>query len=336
MKTKDKMFYSLDSGNGLTVQKGNKTLKPKGEFSIERDSLFYKFDEPDAWKQTLNLPSKKEFIGNWRLNKNHDLEFALKEIDARPEKGVLRFKGEIIAVEEDRLIFLLTAKRTDDIYRTQLIKLSGKWHLDENNRIVFIVKKQTEEDILTFEAAWEINANQRILYRYEKTDLIRRTKIIKTLTFNGYWDITEKNRLRYTLGKTEGSVFDFRVHLESPVVIGKERSIKYRVGIGLSGRKFPFMKTVVIFGKWKLNEKSEIAFEIEYEKGIFSAIGFTGNFRISEKRDLAVELKNRLGKELDIKILFDRKFLKGERAVSLRFRKRDEEKLIETGVRFPW
>ncbi|MBM3253986.1 MAG: hypothetical protein FJZ16_07030 [Candidatus Omnitrophica bacterium] len=312
-------------------------VKPKGSFYVSKNQLFYKFDKTNYWRQTLNLPNKKEFIGNWRLNKNHDLEFVLRKIKPNAEGGILRFKGEIVAVESDRLVFMITAKERNNIYRTQLFRLSGSWASDENNRLTFIVKKETEEeDILTLGGGWEVNDKQRIIYRYEKTDLKRRTKIEKTLVFMGFWDITDKSRLCFILEETRDSAFSFKAHLESPSLIGKEGVIKYRLGIGLSGKKLPLTRTIILFGAWKFGKKSELYFEMEYERGIFKSIAFIGSLQIAKRDVLILELKDRFGKDLDMKLLLEHKILKDEKAISLEFEKTKEEKKIEVGIKIPW
>ncbi|MFH0838651.1 MAG: hypothetical protein V1893_00495 [Candidatus Omnitrophota bacterium] len=328
--------YALDNDNKLIILTDKKALMPKGAFHIRNNSLFFTFDTSEKWRQVLGLPQRKKFIGTWRLNKNHDLELVLKQ-EETPVQSILRFQGEIIAAEEDSLDFLFTAKKTDSVYRAQLLKLSGTWSADETNRLIFELKKETgEKDILTLEGGWEVNKNQKIIYRYQKTRLVRRIKREASITFNGFWDIRQKHRLCYIIGKTGHSVFNFTAQLESPNFRGQEKEIKYRVGINASGRKCLSMQTVILFGTWKINKKHEISFEMEYEKGVYNGITFTYILHSAGKNELLLALQNAEGRGLGITVSLGRSQPAQEKELFCRFKKIRQEKEIELGVKIPW
>jgi hypothetical protein len=337
MTRKDNINYKLGRNNELLILRDAKAVKPKGNFILAKNSLLYRFDDLKSWRQTLNLPSRKEFVGSWRLDSNHDLEFVLRDSQTAQEGSVLKFKGEIIAVEADRLVFTFSSKKEDNVYKTQLIKLSGRWCSDKYNRLIFNVKRKTEdEDLIIFDGTWELNDNQRIIYRYEKEDLLRRTKIEKTLAFNGFWDMAGRNRLSYLLEKTENSVFSFKVQLENPPIIAREGAIKYRLGIGASGSRASDIKSIVLFGAWRVSKKSEITLEMEYEKSVFRSIVFLSSYYMTGKDKIMIRLKTKAGEDLDMGLVFERRFLSDERAVFLGFKKRGSEKMIEAGIRLPW
>lgn len=139
-------------------------------------------------------------------NANHDLELVIDQASFQYGRGRLVLNSRIIAVEEGSLVFqIITRKLTPDsprsgyeLHSLQLFKLEGTWQANPYNQLTFLVRRQAHPDILTFQAAWQLNNNQQISYAYERTDLKTKARVRNILTFKGYW------------GKREGWNLAFR------------------------------------------------------------------------------------------------------------------------------
>ena len=79
--------------------------------------------------------------------------------------------------------------------------------------------------------------------------------------WQGYWDIKDKARISYIIDKDMGSVFNF----SASVGIFEEDYIKYKLGIGLSGRSNPAKRIITLFGNWRIKKDAGLFFEIAYE-----------------------------------------------------------------------
>lgn len=350
--------YSVNNNNQLLIKpsKAKVAIPVRGRFSVDKNNqLIYRLNEPESWQKKYNLPSKVSFTGNWKLNSNYDLELNLTETRSQYRGDRLILKGEIISTDRDTLAFEIityekglssislnqsqtkgTVPKTTHI---QLLKLSGSWQTDDFNRIIFTIKKKTAPDVITLEAAWQVNKNQQITYIYEKTDLKRKTRISCILTFEGFWEISSSNRLAYIISRSTESDFYFSVQLESPNLYPKEGLIKYRIGIGLLKDKPSQMKTICLYGSWKFSRKAGLIFQMDYGKDRFRPLEFGTNIYLNKKDEIIFFLTNKNNEPLGLNITFTRKFLKNYDAETF-FRLKGlldkKETVIEAGVRIPF
>lgn len=268
-----KLRYELDPQNRLIIRK-NKTLKGparyrqvlEGEFKIgPRSSLIYEIKTPLAADPDAQIPNKMKFTGNWSLTDNHDLKLTLDRSELQQYRDELILKGEIVSADANSLIFA-AANRT--------LTLKGAWQADEENRLIFKVKKESSSpDSLTFEGGWEVNKSNEIVYRYTKTYLKRKEKIEREIIFRGHWKFIDDYKLIYALELKGDSAFELKFGIGSRI-IPKEDAIQFEIGAGL--RKSLRSKTTVIaspkgitlYGKWKVNKPLEVSFEVNYGRGI--------------------------------------------------------------------
>lgn len=336
MKAKDR--FSIDKSNRFIIKRKNKALSVNGRFSVDRyNRLIYWLNEPISWRKKYDLSRKITLEGNWKLNKNHDLEFNLAERIGEGQDKPMVLRGDIISTEKDNLVFEIKSIDKRGLSRLQLIKLSGSWQADELNRVVFIVKKKALADTLTLRGSWQLNRNQQVIYTYEKADLKRKTKTLHTLTFAGFWQINNRNRLVYIFSSGSKSQFDLRAQLESPNLYPQEKTIKYRIGVGLKRGAPDLPKIISLYGAWKFHRRLGILFEMDYGRQGLKAIQFAGEIHLNKKNEFVISLVNNKRQPLGITVTFSRRFLKGFDAETfVRLKKMAQESAVEAGVRIPF
>lgn len=254
------------------------------------------------------MPSSKQ-KSRWRLNSNHDVEFVVTDTQDLRGGETISLKADIIGVSSDVLTCIVTSKKERNVEVASILKLKGRWQADENNRLSFAVSKEDgTQDVLVFDGIWELGDDNRIMYRYKKTDLIRKTKEERSLVFRGAWQLTGKDKIAYMLDTSGESGFLFKAQLENSGISGRFGVLKYRVGIGVSERKRPVEKVIKFFGVLHLN--------------------------LTRRDSLEFEFTDARGQRLGMNVTLSRKLLGGE--AFLRFRRLAEESKVEAGIKFPW
>jgi hypothetical protein len=334
------MKYEIDPHNRLVSGKtGRKTDLAKfrkvidGRFKIDKNNILsYHVKTPQF--ETEQVPHQLKLRGKWSLTDNHDLRLTLDKQGRETFGDKITLQGEILEVKEHSLLFAVTTKTKENIQSTYTLNLRGWWKADRNNRLSFRVKKEKgAHDIFTFNGAWEINKNHRIIYQYEKARLIRKKKKIHTLTFKGHWDIKDKFRISYALGKDTDSYFDFK----TSAGIFKKDYIKYEVGVGLVKRAKPIKQIVTLFGRWRLKKDAGLIFEVEYEDKKIHAITFGAYAKLTTKDRISFKLKNdKDNKDIGVILELSHKILKGDGEAFLRALKSKRESAIYAGAGRRW
>jgi len=323
----------------ISIPKKKKPLVVNGRFSVDKDNrLIYWLNEPLEWRRQYNFPRGIVFKGKWQLNSNYDLELILEEAKDQCKGDRLAIKGEIISTDSDTLVFEIKSIDRQGLSHIQLLKLSGIWQADEYNRLSFAVEKKASPDMLILKGIWQVNQNQQIIYVYEKTNLKRKTKTAHSLIFEGFWQINRSHRLTYILERSSSSRFDFRVQIESPNLYPKKGVVKYRLGIGLRGKKAPCDRIICLYGTWKFSRKLGLVFQMDYGQGQVQSLEFGTELSLTQRDKVTFALKNETGERLGINITFTHKFLKQNEAEAfLRLREvLQRESAIETGIRIPF
>jgi len=329
--------YSLDSDNRLNLIQNGISQTGCGGMKIDQNNrLLYWLNPVSNWKQTV-LPKRVVFDGNWELDQNHNLLLHLNSANNERADGTLLLSGEIISVEADTLIFSVNIRDDQGLSHIQIIKLTGTWSSDDDNCITFeVTKNKAKPDILTFEANWQLNKNQHIVYNYTRTDLSKRKKKIHSLLFRGYWDIGLKNRLTYLLGGSSNSRFDFDAAIQTKTLYPQACAIKYRIGMGVRKLASKKNKTIILHGDWKLGRGLGLSFEMEYEKGIMQNTQFQTSVSYG-KNTVAVGLKNAKGNPIGITLRFDHAiFYKYLADFFLQYKNSGHIKSIEAGLQIPF
>ena len=275
------------------------------------------------------IEDSKTAKGRWSLTSNHELQYKAKDL-----KEEIKFQGSLIAVEPDALVIAVTQRQEDQKTVTRIVKLEGAWRANAKNQLVFEVEKESgAKDILTFKGTWQIGKANEIIYTYEQTNLKSKRKETQELSFAGYWDIADKNRLTYWLSADSNSVFRFRTAFQTQSILAKKGEIRYQIGIEAKGKRE--IKTISLFGKWKLSRTLELTFEIE-TSGRKNVLTFGGEYHLDEDKQIAVNLKSQEGKPLGLELIFTKDFFGKDGQAFVRLAKSIEETRVEAGVNFRW
>lgn len=335
----EKVRYEVDPHNRLVIKKtGKKTELPRfrqvldGRFEVAKDNtLIYHVKAPVP--QDLKAPHQVKLRGKWSLTKNHDLRLTLDKWRRQTFGDQLTLQGDIIDVNKNSSVFAITTRTKGGATSVYTLRLEGSWRADKNNRLTFRVNKDRGEyDILTFDGIWEIGKNYQVIYKYEKTQLVRKLKKVHALIFKGYWDIKDKARVSCVIDKNTDSVFNFKTSLG----IFNDDYIKYELGIGLSRRPKPLKRTITLFGTWKVKKDVGLVFEVEYNNRKVNTIVFGAEARLSGKDTVSFKLKNDLNRQIGAELELSHKILKGDGQAFLRLLKSSRESAILVGAGWGW
>ena len=335
----ERIRYEIDPYNRLVISSGGKKTGPPrfrevltGRFKTDKNnSLSYLIKSPAP--QGTHIPHQVKLQGNWSLTDDHNLQLTLNKWGRQTLGDKLTLQGRILDVRKNSLLFSVTTKTKENVQSTYILNLAGAWQADKHNRLTFRIKRgQGKDNFLTFKGGWKLNKNHQIIYKYKKTQLIRKQKRTHILTFKGYWDIKDKARLYYVIDKRSDSVFAFKTGLG----IFKDKHIKYKVGIGISGKEEPTTRVITLYGKWKIKKRIGLIFEVEYENKKIHAIVFGAKAKLTPKDRISFKLRNELNKDIGGKLELSHKILKGDGESFLRFLKSTDETAVIVGAGFRW
>jgi hypothetical protein len=244
----------------------------------------------------------------------------------------IRARATLVAAEPGELVVSAHERLEDQLSVTRLLKLSGKWQADPQNRLSFDVQRSGgRADTLRFIGGWRLGEFQELLYTYEVKELKTKRKVWKLLVLQGHWDVTPKGQLAFLVGGDSDSELRFRGAFQTRSVLAKKGELRYQLGAEATGRRKT--QEVVLFGKWKYSDRLGLSFEMEYEEGRKKAIAFGADVALNEKDSVAVKLKTREGQSLGVELLLTRDIFADGEAFA-RFLKWAGETRVEAGVRF--
>ncbi|MFH1753234.1 MAG: hypothetical protein ABH875_03530 [Candidatus Omnitrophota bacterium] len=337
-----KIRYETDPHNRLVVKETGKKADVSrfrrvldGKFKTgPGNSLIYHIKDPAEIKGTgPRIPHQIRLKGRWSLTDDHDLRLTLDKRGRQTFGDELVFQGEILDADRNELAFAIATKSKDNIQTTYVIKLEGAWQADKNNRLNFKVKRERQRyDILTFTGAWDIGKNYHITYQYQRSHLIRKRKKTHTITFSGHWNITERAKILYELEGDSRSVFNFITSLG----IYEKHSIKYEIGIVLSGKRKEEKRTLALFGRWAIKKGVGVIFEVRYEGKEVQRIVFGAEARLTKRDTISLKLLNENRADTGIEIELSHIMLKGGGRAFLRLLKSQKEAAIYAGAACRW
>lgn len=329
MKKTERIIYEVDPHNRLVVSRpGPSPAKFRtvldGIFRIEKfGQLSYHVMKP----QDSSIPQKVNLSGNWSLDADRNLVFTFDKWNEGCYGNKLTIKGEVISAKEGSISFSAAARTPGGKTRIYVLTLEGVWRARKDNFIVFRVERTAgSSDELVFEGGWQVRNNQ-ILCTYTKRGLARGSGSRHSFILTGYWQISEKNRLVYVVNKRIGSELEFAVSLAQPMPKG----LRYEIGIGVT----PAKRTVELFGSWKINDSLGVVFEIPYEDGNVRNILFGAAVR-SCGGMIELSLKDRKGRDLEIKGRFSRRIFEGRGEAFAEALRSGREVSIAAGAGFRW
>ncbi len=292
--------------------------------------------------------------GSWELSPTHEIAYRERR---RGDKEAT-IKGSLVAAEPDALVTSVTTKESETCTVTGLVKLVGKWELDEKNRITFSVKRGLARyDKLTFQGAWEVNDNFQVTYSFNVKQVLegtrksrrRVTKVAQELVFEGHWDLSDKNCLSYLIGVDSDSAFRFLGTFGTTTILAKKGEIRYQVGIEYKtarGARKRLTRTITLFGKWKLSDDLALSFELESADGRKTELRFGTELSLDDLQGrglrallpdaVSVSLVCASGKPLGIELVLTKDFFAGDVQTFVRFRESLQEAAVEAGIKIPW
>lgn len=264
--------------------------------------------------ETIPKPRKKlrKFLleGKWSLSDDHHLNIKVQGTRSPYAGKTLIFTGDIEKVNGSSFVF--RARRSDALsgMRATSIELKGVWQADSNNRLTFNVSRsRSAYDVLRLQGAWKVNKNNELSYQYRRTELKRSVRKLQTLVFNGYWEIGQ-DRIVYRVEGNDDSFFVFRAALQTKSLMASRDKIRYQVGIKYSRKKVykETVRTVTIFGKWKLNRDLSVRLEMLRARGKKHSVDFGIERAVWKNGKLDVSLATSEGRDLGVKVSFNKPF----------------------------
>ena len=268
--------------------------------------------------------------GRWEIGPGHEIQYRSEGKDEE-----IRLKASILATEPGALVIALTERQADQRVVAQTARLTGTWHLNAKNRVVFEVERRKgSPDTLSFRGAWRVGLSNEFIYSYEEISLKTKKKIERELVFSGFWELSDRNRLAYRLAADPDSAFRVRGAFQTQSLLAKKGEIRYQAGVEVNGRHKA--QTLVLFGKWKLSRSLELLFEMEYAGGGKHTIVFGGEFALGPSSRVSARLAGGEGKPLGVELVLTKEFLKKDGVAFLRLARSLEDSRVEAGVRFKW
>lgn len=270
--------------------------------------------------------------GSWRLGKRHELQYRRRR-DGGEEEVML--SGALFEAKPTGLVLRVLEQSQSGEIVHRLLTLRGRWQADAKNRLSFLVERERGlEDRLTFSGAWQLDGNNGLLYRFDRVDLRTKSHRTHTLTFRGHWDLDGARRLAYVLDQTSDSTFRFRGAFQTGSLAAKEGKIRYQLGVEAEGKKR--LKTVTLFGKWKLSKDLSLELEVPYADGSARGIRFGAAYAFDHSSALIGRLTTQKGRPLGLELILTKEFLRGQGEAFVRLKRSLEEQAVEGGVRFKW
>ena len=232
--------------------------------------------------------------GTWSLTDNHDLCLTVDSTQNTSYGDKIILNSTISDVGKNSVTFKVTHLSDTQQIVTDTLCLQGAWKADANNKLLFeISSEQGRHDILSFNSTWIINGDNRLVYSYERADLIYKHKETAELVFKGTWDIVSDNRLYYELDHDSSSGFGFTVGDS----ILQKNQIVAKLMIGTEARD------IKISGEWHVTDSLGLTFDVHYEAGQISHIIFGGQLQLSPSDSLALRFDDGVEVKLSQAIL---------------------------------
>lgn len=322
--------YEIDPHNRLVISKYASSglrkyrLCLNGYFKTDKkNSLRYHINSPYKYRAHDRLPHRVNLKGNYSLTKDHNLLFTLQRSFKQRSLETLLIKSNIVFAKENSLGLAIKTRTSKRKTTVRTLSLNGKWSMDNKNRINFNVEKALKKyDKFVFRGSWQVNKNNEIEYSYKGKQKI---------TFKGFWEVIDNHRIRYALSKDNRSGFEIKASLERAGFLGKKNLLIYKLGTRISGKRSK-IKTIKIFGRWRLTRKVGLIFEVGYSKGRKNHLSFGAEVKLSKKDELVFLLKDKKNKPLGVEITLKRQFLKPAGQALLKLLLSKDERSIQLSV----
>lgn len=333
-----KIRYEVDPYNrlvsidrSLSLPKQRRVLE--GRFALgSGNSLEYRVKSPSG--DADNNPYQVNLKGRWSLSKNHQAVFTVIRSSGGASGDSFEICGDLIDAKGNALLVSLTTRRDDNTTTTYALELTGSWSVDNNNRLIFKLKRGRDSfDPMVFVAAWQLGVNNEIVYRYEKSQLKTRSKTFNTLILKGAWKLESKNSLNYEIDACPGQSLVFKASLSG---CSADR-VTYEIGTTASGHVKPRMRTISLFGSWRIKKGVGLYFDVTASSGRVSAISFSAEARITPKDTLLFTITDDIkNSDLRMQLELDRRLLGGDGEAFIRMLTSRNGSAVMIGAGFRW
>jgi len=334
-----KTRYEVDPYNRLVMTgAGTRAGVPRyrrvidGRFRIDSaNTLIYQVKTP---VNGALIPHTIRLKGTWSLTKDHDLKITLEKSKRDRDADAVTIAGSILGAGGNSLLFAVGTRSADGSRTTYALDIAGTWQADRDNRLTFRVGKDggPASGTLVFRGAWEARGNT-LTYTYEHRGGPSGARGLHTIVFHGRWEIAGRTGLTYTLSAGSNSAFRFRTGVGS---FAGDR-IEYEVGIGYTNRLRPRIRTVVLYGTWRVTKDAGLSFDVETADGKVYAITFTAEARLTGADTVALKLRGGSSRRaLGGSVELSHAILRGDGEAFFRFLKSREETSVTVGAAVGW
>jgi hypothetical protein len=295
---------SLDKKKRLVLSKVAAERISKGKLKIGSSVRVKRY--PDG----SEFPERIALEGKWKLNEKHDLEFRVSASSVWFPGMTIAFKTGVISAKSNKIVFSARLTDPSEGIMTLVLAFSGRWQVDKNNRLTFSVARYSgKTDRLVFQAAWQVNKNNELFYKYSTRQLKTKEKKDFSFRLKGSWSLGPK-RITYNLKGSSNSVLSFSAALGTPSIRAKDGEIRYTVGVRITsgGVQKEIIRSIAIYGTWKLGRDLKLGFEVAQSVRKKNIIKFTAAKPVFEGSMMSVALKTEDGKNFGSKIKFTQKF----------------------------
>jgi hypothetical protein len=256
---------------------------------------------------------------SWRLNSHHRL------VTYSESGSIQTLSSELIAADDSSLSFEISSRDTGGNDHLRVLKLTGNWQVDKQNRLTFLVNDNREDGCLVFRNGWQVGRDRQIVYTYENSASGRSG----SFSLEGVWCLDSAERIAYRLGKGRRTL-SFRCQMESLSLYPAKGKIKFRVGCGIKGDR---PNDVYIFGAWKLGRR----FSFDFEAGSQGRIRLESRVNFLDRNTISLILLSKNGRPLGVTVEVARRLIPGaDAAAFLRLKGCGSEKSIEAGITLPF
>ncbi|MFC1592730.1 hypothetical protein ACFL4C_01810 [Candidatus Omnitrophota bacterium] len=197
--------------------------------------------------------------------------------------------------KNNNLVYHIKTPVSKDNKSPHQIKLKGKWSLDKNHDLMFMLNKwrrQTFGDKLTIQGDI-IDINKNSLLFAVSTRTKNNAQSIYALKLQGKWQADKNNRLTFKINKGRGQ-YDVLM-FDTAWKIGKNYQIIYEYEKTQLKRRQKKNHTLIFQGHWDIKGKSRISYVIDRNsQSVFNFKTSFGIFRDNYiKYKLGIELSRR-------------------------------------------
>jgi len=260
--------------------------------------------------------------GRFKIGRRNSLTYHIKKSKDFKSPQQIKFSGDWSLDKRHNLALTLN-KWGNQIAGNKLI-IKGKITDIKKNTLLFTVTTKTADNrrqiyILKLSGSCRADKNNRLTFNAE-----RERGRDDILTISGIWELNKKAELIYKYRdkkKTHTLIFRGRWNITDKL------RLSYELERG---------QHITISGRWRIDKRKGLLYEVKYKRGRFHAIAFGGIMKLGRKDMLEIRLKDTRGRDLGLNLKLSRKFIRGCGETFIRALVSGKELSISAGVGIIW